>query len=188
MTDIGAALTILFCLAVFVLPRRLAALAYIAAVLYITQGQSIDVGGINMMAIRFVELAAALRVMMRKEIASLSFTAPDIMLLLFFLSYMTITLLRTSELDSYTVGLSVDGVLVYFALRVLISTPADFTAFMKGMVLLLVPFSIMMMWEANTGQNLFYFMGGIPEVPIYRRLCRRDLLSHIHRFSFSKAK
>jgi hypothetical protein len=168
MTDIGAALTILFCLAVIVLPRRQAALAFIAAVLYITQGQAIDVGGVNMVAIRFVEVAIAIRVVARKEIANLRITPPDILLLSFFVAYMVVTLVRTSELDAYTLGLTVDGVLVFFAWRAFIASPDDLMYFMKGMVFLLVPFAIMMLWEAIKGENLFYVMGGIPESPIYR--------------------
>jgi hypothetical protein len=170
MTDIGAALTLLFCLGVLALPKRQASLAYIAAVLYITEGQSTDVGGINMMAMRFVEVAATIRVVFRGELASSSMrmTRPDVFLLLFFLAYMSVTMFRTGELDKYTLGLTVDGVLVYFAVRALIATPEDFTYFMKGMILLIVPFAMMMMWEAVKGQNLFYYMGGVPEIPDYR--------------------
>jgi hypothetical protein len=168
MTEIGAVITIVLCSAVLVLPRQQAALAFIAAVLYITQGQTIDVGGINMMAIRFVEIAAAIRVVVRKELASVRITRPDVLLLLFFLAYMTVTLLRTGEVDAYTLGLTVDGVLAYFAFRAIISTQEDFIIFMKGTVMLLVPFAMMMTWEAIKGQNLFSFMGGVPEIPIYR--------------------
>ena len=58
---VGATLTSLFCVAAFLLPRRLAALSMLAATLYIAAGQVLD-SGINFIAIRFVESAAVLRV------------------------------------------------------------------------------------------------------------------------------
>ncbi|MBM4305300.1 MAG: hypothetical protein FJ115_00270 [Deltaproteobacteria bacterium] len=168
MTDIGAGLTVFFCLTVLALPRRLAALAYVAAAFYITQGQSLEIGDINFMAIRFVEIAAAIRVVMRREVTSIRMTSPDHWLLMFFAAYMGVTLLRVGTLDMYTIGLTVDGLLVFFTFRILISTPDEFTYFMKGMVLLLVPFALLMIEESIKGRNSFSLMGGVPEIPIYR--------------------
>ncbi len=121
-----------------------------------------------MMAIRFVEVAAAIRVLSRREATSMRLTAVDHRLLFFFVAYMGIVLARTGTLDMYTIGLAVDGAITYFTFRALIPTPEDFTHFMKGMVLLLVPFSLLMVVEANTGRNIFSFMGGVPETPIWR--------------------
>jgi hypothetical protein len=180
MTSIGLTLTIVFCLAVLALPRRQAALAFVAATLYITQGQFVYIGGINFMAIRFIEVAAAIRVLMRREVMSIRLTLPDRWILLFFAAYMGITLLRVGNLDMYTIGLTVDGLLVFFAFRALISTPKDFAYFMKGMVLLLVPFALLMIEESVKGRNLFSVMGGVPEISVYREGHYRSNASFRH--------
>lgn len=168
MNFFGTALSVSFCLAVLLLPRRQAVLAYLGAVLYITQGQALDVGGINMMAIRFVEVAAAFRVLARGEVKSIRMTPADNFLLMSFLVYMLAILVRTGSIDWYTIGLTVDGVLAFFSFRALISTPEDFTYFIKGLVFLIVPFAMFMIEEAIKGRNLFAMMGGVPETPIYR--------------------
>jgi len=167
MTSVGASLTVLFCLAVLFLPRRHAALAFVGAVMYITQGQTVEMG-INFVAIRFVELAAAIRVIARRDVASVRMTPPDVWFVLFFVSYMIVTFMRTGTLDMFTIGLAVDAWLVFFAFRALIQTPEDFTHFMRGMVLLLVPFALLMVEESIRGRNLFSLMGGVPETPVYR--------------------
>ena len=77
MTGVGVTLTITFIFAVFALPRKYAALAFVAAVLYITQGQAVELMGINMMAIRFVEFAAAIRVLVRQEHSTVQLTPSD---------------------------------------------------------------------------------------------------------------
>lgn len=168
MTDVGIILTISFVIAGFALPRRYAALAIVASVLFITEGQKVEFIGINFMAIRFVELAVAIRVLVRKETTSVQLTQPDKWLILFFVSYMAINLIREGTLTLYTIGLAVDAWLVFFAFRALILTPEDLTVFMKGMLLLLIIFALLMIEESVTGRNLFSVMGGVPEISVFR--------------------
>jgi hypothetical protein len=168
MTDVGIILTITFVLAVFVLPRRYAVLTYIAAVLYITQGQALDFGGINFISIRFIEIAAAIRILVRREISALQLKPPDKWIILFFFIFLGINLIREGALSMYMLGLAVDAWLVYFTFRALIPTPEDLMYFMKGMVLLLVPFALLMVVESIKGHNLFSVMGGVPETPVFR--------------------
>lgn len=168
MTEIGIILTVLFSIAVIVLPKHQAALAFIAAAMYITQGQAINIGDINMMGVRFVELSAAIRVISRKEFRNVDLGKTDILLITFFLTSIAISLVRTGELDKYAFGLAVDGNLTYFVFRALITTPEDFVNFMKRMAFLIVPFAMLMLVEGIRGQNLFSFMGGVPEISKYR--------------------
>ena len=121
-----------------------------------------------MTAIRFVEMAIAIRVLMRKEVKTIKMAAPDYFLLLSFFVYMLVTFFRTGLIDWYTIGLAVDGSLIYFSFRALIQTPEEFTHLIKGMAFLLVPFSLLMLQEALTGRNFFAFMGEVPETPVYR--------------------
>ena len=168
MTGVGVTLTITFIFAVFALPRKYAALAFVAAVLYITQGQAVELMGINMMAIRFVEFAAAIRVLVRQEHSTVQLTPSDKWLIIFFIAYLGIHLLRNGYVDKYTISLAVDAWLIFFTFRALISTPEELTSFMKGVVWLLVPFALLMIRESITGHNLFSVMGGMPETPEFR--------------------
>jgi hypothetical protein len=164
---VGAILTCFFCVAAFVVPRRLAALSMLAATLYITEGQALDLG-INFMAIRFVELAAFLRVIVRGELFKITFTSADRWLLTFFVTLVGIYILRTGIFDWYIFGQAVDGWLTYFCFRSLITDFDEFTFFLKGATMLLVPYALLMTFEAQTGRNLFALMGGIPDTPELR--------------------
>ena len=198
MSGIGAALTVLFCVAVIASPRRLAVLAYIAAALFITQGQAVNLGGLNFMAIRFVEVAAFIRVIARGEFSFSRFTSVDRWLLIFFVTSLFVMTLRIGDLDKYALGVAVDGCLVFFTFRALIFDFDEFNAFMKGLVCLLIPMALLMMVESSTGRNMFSVMGGVPEMstfprwPLpragrfptldYRRNCGGDLSTAVHRF------
>ena len=168
MTAIGAFLTFLFCMAVATLPRRWVATAYLAAVLYITQGQAVDIFGFNFMAIRFVELTAFLRVLFRHELPAGKLLKMDRWLIAALVSYVVVFTLRTGEINKYQIGLMVDGLLVYFVFRGLFADWDDFRFFMKGAVVLLVPFAFLMEYESHVGRNLFAAMGGVPETPVFR--------------------
>ena len=143
-------------------------MAFLGGALYITQGQAVDVAGINCFAIRFVEAAAFLRVLNRGELSKVRFTSVDRWLLIFFGTYVSVMLLRTGTLDKYAVGMAVDGSLVYFTFRSLIANLDEFRDFMKGTVYVLMPFTLLMLIEATTARNPFAAMGGVPEVSYFR--------------------
>lgn len=167
MTSTGAFLTFAFSLVVLFSSRRVAALAIVAGTLYITQGQAVDLG-LNMLAIRFIEVAAGMRVLLRGEIQRIYFSSADAWLVSFPLITAIVYCLRVQNLDAYQVGLFVDAMLVYFSFRALVQDFDEFTSLAKGIVLLLVPFAILMAIEAQTGRNLFSLMGGVPETPLLR--------------------
>ena len=168
MTSFGAFLTILFCTAVATLPRKWVATVYLAAVLYITQGQSVDVFGFNFMAIRFVELTAFLRMLSRRELPAGKLLKTDKWLIASLVLYTLVFMLRTRVINKYQIGLMVDGLMVYFVFRGLLVDWNDFCFFMKGAVAILVPFAFLMEYESHVGRNLFAVMGGVPETPVFR--------------------
>ena len=140
----------------------------VGAVLFMTQGQQVDLGGFNFMAIRFVEIAAFLRIVTRGELAAFRATLVDRILMGLFLFFATITLIRTGVLDTYVIGLGVDACLVYFAFRVLIASPSELVQFLHDATILLVVFALLMLEESVRGYNLFSIMGGVPETPVLR--------------------
>ena len=167
MNAIGAIMTILACAAVIGLPRRKAALAFIAATLYITQGQVVNLG-LNIMAIRFVEVAAFIRVLARGELFKISFNTVDRWMIVASCTMAAVFCFREGTIDAYQIGLAVDANLAYFAFRTFIADSEDFTFLMKGTAFLLVPLALLTMVEANTGRNLFSLLGGVPEESVFR--------------------
>lgn len=168
MTPIGLLLTVVFCLAVIGLSRRFAGAAMVGAVLFVTQGQQVDLGGFNFMAIRFVEIAAFLRIVTRGELAAFRATLVDRLLIIYFVCYAFIVMIRTGGFDWYAIGLGVDACFVYFAFRVLVTNPGEFVQFLHDATVMLVVFALLMLEESVRGYNLFSIMGGVPETPVLR--------------------
>src|SRR5690348_8084425 len=96
MNPIGALILLAVILVVFGAPRRFALLGVLAGALFLTQGQSIDIGGFNIFAMRFVEMAAFARVVSRRELADVHINRVDRMLLVLYLYTTAVFLLRSS--------------------------------------------------------------------------------------------
>ena len=167
MTALGVFLTVLFCLSVFILPRSLAAVALVASALYITQGQAIQVG-LNLTAVRLVEISVFARVIIRGELSAIKFNSLDRWILIFLGSGFVITSFREGAVDTYQLGDAADGWIVYFSFRSLINNPDTYISFLRSLAFALVPFAVVMTYESATGHDLFAAMGGVPESPILR--------------------
>jgi hypothetical protein len=167
LNAIGVLLIGLFSTTGIIGSRRVAALSLLGASLYITQGEAINLG-LNLFALRFIELAIFIRVIGRKEFARVSLTRADRWLLVFFGTLVVFNSIQSGAVSTYQLGTAVDGLMVYFSFRALITTKDEFIQFIKGTVTLLFPYMLIMAYEAMTGQNLFGIMGGVPAEPIMR--------------------
>jgi hypothetical protein len=134
----------------------------IAGVLYLTQGQKIEVLGLNLFANRFLEMAGFVRVMIRREFSFRSLNRIDYALMMLYSYTTVIFLLRSSEDQAYQIGLAVDAILGYFAFRGLIGGMEDFRWFLRSFILILGPYLVLVSIERLTGHNPFDFMG-VPE-------------------------
>jgi len=168
MTALGVVITLFCCLSALVVPRRLIILPYIIATLYVTQGQAIEFAGLSLTTVRLVEIVTAARLFSTKGLVPFKRNSVDNCILAFFPTYCLVTLLRTGTVDMYTFGGMIDSFLVYFSFRAMFATPTDILDFTRWMALLLVPFTLFMCVEAARGRNLFAFMGGVPETPVFR--------------------
>lgn len=159
MNAIASSILVLLIFVVVLAPRRWALLGMIAGVLYLTEGASISLFGINMFAIRFLEIAGFVRVMVRREFSFSNLNKIDHILIIFY-SYLTILyLLRSNERIAYQVGLAVDALLCYFTFRGLVAELDDFRWFLRALALLLVPFVGLVIVEMVTHQNQFGMVG-----------------------------
>ena len=141
--------------------RRVALLGMMAGVLYLTQGVGLDIGGFNMFATRFLEMAGFFRVMRQREFAFSSLNGIDRAFLLFYAYLTIIFLLRSSVGIAYQVGAALDAFLCYFTFRGLVGDLENFRWFLRALVILLMPYVALVTIESFTHYNFFTFMGGI---------------------------
>src|SRR5579884_821369 len=166
MNPVGATSTVIFSIMVVVMPRRWAALALMAGVCYITQGQQVIVMGFHFTAIRIILLAGVLRILIRGDLKQVKLNKIDWALVLFAASSSILSSIRvgTSEELNYQTGFAYNTLFSYFVFRGLVRNLDDFRAFLEGMALLIIPLALCMVDEAQTGMSLFNFMGGRDEI------------------------
>jgi hypothetical protein len=163
MNFIGASILIVLISVVFCTSRRTALLGMMAGVLYITQGQQIQVFGLHLFADRFLELAGFIRVMARREFVFQQLNRIDFAVLLLYCYTTVVFLLRSSEGVAYQVGVAVDAFLCYFAFRGLMANIEDLEWFLRGFLMLLAPYTLLVLFESFTRHNLFSAMGAVAD-------------------------
>src|SRR5438045_887408 len=132
-----------------------------AGVLFLTQRQRLEMLGFNLYAIRFVELAGLIRVVIRRELRLSPLNAVDRAFILVYVFSTVVYLLRSSEGAAYQIGVMVDAFLCYFTFRGLIRDIEDLRWFLRAFVLLLIPFAGLVLFESITTNNLFSAMGAV---------------------------
>lgn len=131
----------------------------VAGALYLTQAQCVLIAGFNLYAVRFVELAGFLRVMIRREFSFSSLTKVDRIFLLLYSYTAMVYVLRATEGLANVIGTSVDAFLCYFTFRGLIGDLLDFQWFLRAFLILLVPYTALVIVESLTLQNPFAVIG-----------------------------
>jgi hypothetical protein len=146
---------------VFFAQRRRAVIGIMVGVLFLTQGQHVEVFGFNIFAIRFVELAAFIRVVLRREFTFSNLTRIDKLFLMLF-AYTTVVFMLRSNVDqANTIGYAVDAYLCYFAFRGLVGGVEDFHWILRDFLFLLVPYTALILYESFTKHNPFDSMGDV---------------------------
>jgi hypothetical protein len=141
-------------------PARWAFLSIMTGVLFITQGQEVSVGGFHLFAMRFIELAAIGRVLLRRELKISTLNEIDRLVLTLYFYSTLVFLVRSSEEQAFAIGVAVDACFCYFSFRALITTVEDFKWFLRSFTLLLVAYAGLVIYENVTTTNLFASMGG----------------------------
>jgi len=170
MTALGLVLTLFFTGMVVFLSRPWAALGLISAVCYVTQGQVIDIGGMNFTLVRIILLAGFLRVLVRGEFRELTLNPIDQSLIVF-MTVSTIAYIAsrgTSGALVFQLGSCYNVLFSYFLFRCLIRNGQDLQMLLSPLAWLLVPLMVFMVLEAMTGKNVFTIFGGLPDIPVFR--------------------
>ena len=168
MNVIGAWILFILIVVVLLAPRRMAVLGMIAGVLYLTQGEQIQVLGLNLFAIRLLEMAGFARVMARREFTFSKLNKIDRAFLWFYIYITVVFLLRSTEGQVYQIGIAVDATLCYFTFRGLTGSIEDFRWFLRSFVILLAPYLILVSIESQTAHNFFSIVGNPSDSVLFR--------------------
>ena len=161
MNILGTVNLLVLIAVVFSQSRRPALLGMMAGVLFLAQGQNFDLLGLNIFPQRFLELAGFIRVMSRREFSFRQLNSIDRILLLFYAYTTVVFLFRSTDGQAYQIGMSVDAFLCYFTFRGLLGDMEDFCWFLRVFIILLVPYTLLVLIESLTGHNPLSMLGGI---------------------------
>ena len=163
MTPLGASITAILASLVLCLSRRGAAVSIIAAVCYLSEGQQLDVAGVQLTAIRLVLLAGFVRVLIRRELWQLRFNSIDRAFVLYASALLIFPVVRlgTSQEFVYRIGVFGNMALGYFVFRSLMRDHEDFRKVLAAMAWVIVPFAALMLVESLSGKNPFSVFGGV---------------------------
>lgn len=161
MNAIGVLILLVLIPVVLTSSNRGALIGMFAGVLFLTQAEQISIGGFNMFAIRFLELAGIVRVLVRKEFSFSKINGIDRTILFLYIYTTFVFLLRSSDSQGYQIGLTVDAFLCYFTFRGLVRNVKDVNWFLRAFLFLLAPYVILVLIESRTSQNPFIPIGGI---------------------------
>jgi hypothetical protein len=162
MNNLGVAITGIAAAGILLSSRRWAVLSAVCGILYLTHGQSIEVAGFTIYGFRVLSLVLFVRVVARRELPA-GLNSIDRVFLAAYLYFVVVFLLRADPSDdrAYQVGVAVDAFLWYFGFRALIRTIDDLVWLLRGLVLVLIPYTGLVVVETVTTHNHFATIGGV---------------------------
>ncbi len=161
MNSIGATILTTLIGMVLLLPRRWALVGMMLGVLYLTHAQVLNVFGFNLFAIRILELAGFVRVMVRKEFLFSKLSGIDRTLISLYVYTTLVFLFRSTEGIAFVIGMMVDAILSYFIFRALIKSIDELKWFLGIFVIFLFPYVVLVLVEMLTRENPFSLIGGL---------------------------
>ena len=159
MNSIGVSIVTLLGAVVLFAPRRWALVGMLGGVLYLTEQQAIDVLGLNVTAIRLLEVMRYWPRHGAKGVSMSNFNGMDRALLLFY-GYTTLVFLTRSDVgQAEMVGSLVDAMFCYFTFRGLIKNIDELKWFLRVFVIVLGPYVALLSVEMLTRANPFGLLG-----------------------------
>ena len=162
MNAVGGSILAFLVAVLCVAPRRWALLGVMGGVFFLTQGQSIDVLGLNIFPLRVLEAVGFARVVVRGEISVRRLNRLDAILLLLYNYSALIWIARSTNTAPSQYASALDPTLCYLTVRGLIDGIDDLRWFLIAFVALLVPFTALVLVERRTGQSAFTLVGAAP--------------------------
>jgi hypothetical protein len=110
-----------------------------------------------------LELAGFIRVIARREFSFSTLIKVDKALIWLYIYTTIVFLLRSSEGQASAIGAVIDAFLCYFTFRGLLGDLEDFRWFLHAFLILLAPYTLLILFESFTRHNLFSSMGGVAD-------------------------
>jgi hypothetical protein len=166
MNPLGFTFLITIGLLIFVLPRRLVFIPFIITACYITLGQQLVILDFHFTALRILIFIAWIRLMARGEIRGLKLNSIDKAIIWWLvISFIANTLLwQTSEALQFRLGFTFNAAGLYFLFRIVIRDIDEIEKIIKISAIIILPLSIIMIFELFSGRNIFSIFGGVPEI------------------------
>lgn len=156
---------------VFFAPRRWAVLSFLVGCCYMTVGQGLVIGGLNLPMIRIVLIVGIARIILRKEGLADGLNPLDKLVIwwsvwLFFVSFFHIW--GPGSGPKYTSGAILNTTGFYFMIRSLCGEVDELEGIIRGLCLILFPIAVCMVIEQAVHYNIFSVFGGVEEIPTLR--------------------
>lgn len=164
----GISFLVIALVAQFALPRRFAMLPLILSFAWMTRGQLVDVGFVNISVTRIIIVSALFRGWLRGEHLFNGSSRVDKWIYIWALLLLATTPLHLPDTNVYRLGLVWDYVGVYFVFRIFITKFEDIELVFKQFFVAFLPVAISMMYEQHTNNNIFRALGGVPLVSPHR--------------------
>lgn len=170
MNAVGFIFTLVNCVLIWVLPRRMAMLPLLFGAAYMTRGQMLDIGPAHFPVIRLIVTVGLLRVHSRSEKIVGGINRLDRILIIWAIAMVITSIFHTSAGLVFRVGVVWTELGSYFLFRIFIQDLKDIERMFKAVCLLLLPIMLTMMLEKMNGKNLFATLGlgGVRDVAAFR--------------------
>lgn len=168
MSFLGIAFLLIALVGQFTLPRRLAMLPLIFAFAWMTRGQLVDLGFVNISVTRIIIASAIIRAWLRGEHLFNGPSRVDKWMYIWAFLLLATTPFHLSDTTVYRLGLVWDYLGVYFLFRLFVTRYEDIETVFKSLFVAFLPVAISMLYEQHTDSNIFRALGGVPLVSPHR--------------------
>jgi hypothetical protein len=126
--------------------------------------------GFNFTAIRLILLSGFLRVVSRGELREIYFNPVDKALIIYGVGQLIMPVIRVGSFGEfvYQLGNLYNVYLSYFVCRALLRNEEEIFSVLKLTAVTLIPLVLIMMFEANTGRNIFAIFSGVGPYSMFR--------------------
>ncbi len=168
---LGLAILIALALSMLVVKRKSVIIPILIMACFVAPAQRIVVFGLDFNLIRILVLVGWVRVCLRGETACFVWKSLDKLIIAWSVSgLLAYVLLRGGAGGAliYKAGTLFDSLGMYFLFRCLIRDLDDLRYLLVSLLVLSLPVAFFLLWERQTGRNIFSAFGGVPEWTMVR--------------------
>ena len=135
--------------------RNNAALALLVITLALPLGAKLEIAGAAFFPSRILIYICFFKIIARRELASIQYNKVDYTIIALYSITTLFLLIRGDESILMIFAKLMDALFGYFSFRALIRSPEEFTRLLKAFCLFLIPYTIVVLYERITHQNVF---------------------------------